>query len=163
MKLTDALMGCLFVLLGGFMLWRTSLFPSFTGQPYGAALLPSILACGFAIGGVLLILRDRQTRRFVDDARGAPPPIFAFLPELHQGGWPALLTVLGNVLAQIYLAPQLGFLPVSIIGLFVIFTVLHLRLWVAGLIAVATTFGCWLLFVGLLHVPLPRGILDWMQ
>lgn len=158
MKVTDALLGGFFVVFGLLMVWFASKFPSFAGQPYGASLLPSILAGGFIIAGVMLMVRDVQFRRAapVGDAK----PLFSLVPDLKQGGAPALLAVLGNVLAQIWIAPSVGFLPVSMAGLLVLFLVLRLRPWVAIVIAVATSLVCWWLFVGLLRVPLPRGILD---
>ncbi len=83
------------------------------------------------------------------------------MPELRQGtGLAALLAVLGNVLAQIWVAQRLGFIPVSVIGLLVLFLVLRLRPGVALALAVAASMACWWLFAGLLRVPLPRGILD---
>lgn len=156
MKITDAVSGALLIALGLFMFWQASLFPSFGGQPYGAALLPSILAGGFVLGGGLLILRDVLARR-----QAAGGPLVSLVPELRQGtGLAALLAVLGNVLAQIWVAQSLGFIPVSVVGLLVLFLVLRLRPWVAAALAVGTSMACWWLFAGLLRVPLPRGILD---
>ncbi|CAM5522156.1 tripartite tricarboxylate transporter TctB family protein [Frigidibacter albus] len=156
MKITDAVSGGLLIALGLFMLWQAAQFPSFGGQPYGAALLPSILAGGFILGGGLLILRDVIARR-----QAAAGPWLSTVPELRQGtGLAALLAVLGNVLAQIWVAQRLGFIPVSVIGLLVLFLVLRLRPGVALALAVAASMACWWLFAGLLRVPLPRGILD---
>ncbi|MFC0201243.1 tripartite tricarboxylate transporter TctB family protein [Paracoccus rhizosphaerae] len=155
MKLTDALSGVLLMLLGLFMLWQAAQFPSFGGQPYGAALLPSILAAGLILGGTLLVLRDVMARRHADGGAW-----LHLVPDLRAGGMPALLAVLGNILAQIWLAPWLGFIPVSAAGLLVLFLVLRLRLWAAAALAVGTSFACWWLFAGLLRVPLPRGLLD---
>ncbi|WP_265502822.1 tripartite tricarboxylate transporter TctB family protein [Paracoccus beibuensis] len=155
MKLTDALSGVLLMLLGLFMLWQAAQFPSFAGQPYGAALLPSILAGGLILGGTLLVVRDLLARR---QAEGGV--WLQLVPDLRAGGMPALLAVLANVLAQIWLAPRVGFIPVSAVGLLVLFLVLRLPAWVAAVLAVGTSFACWWLFAGLLRVPLPRGLLD---
>lgn len=155
MKFTDALSGVLLMLLGLFMLWQAVQFPSFGGQPYGAALLPSILAGGLILGGTLLVLRDIAARRHAGGG-----PWLQLVPELRSGGMPALLAVLGNVLAQIWLAPRLGFIPVSAAGLLVLFLVLRLRHCVAAVLALGTSLACWWLFAGLLRVPLPRGLLD---
>ncbi|MDO6585111.1 tripartite tricarboxylate transporter TctB family protein [Salipiger sp. 1_MG-2023] len=157
MKLSDALLGGFFVLLGIAVLWLASQFPSFQGQPYGAALLPSILAVGFILCGAIMMLRELRLRR---SAAGGSGPVFALVPDLREGGAPALFAVLGNILAQIWLSPMLGFLPVSVIGLSVLFLVLRLSAIKALLLALATTVVCWWLFVDLLRVPLPRGFLD---
>jgi hypothetical protein len=102
-----------------------------------------------------------QTRRLNRAEIGEDhTPIFAWTQDLREGGLPALIAVLGNVLAQILLSTKLGFIPVSIVGLTVLFLVLRLRPWVAVVLAIATSFACWWLFVGLLRVPLPRGLLD---
>ncbi|MFN3526029.1 MAG: tripartite tricarboxylate transporter TctB family protein [Paracoccus sp. (in: a-proteobacteria)] len=158
MKITDAVSGVLLMGLGLFMLWQASQFPSFGGQPYGAALLPRLLAGGFVLGGGLLILRDLLARRHAAAAAG---PWVALEPELRQGtGMAALLVVLGNVLAQIWLAPRLGYLPVSVLGLAALFAVLRLRPLSALLLAVGASAACWWLFAVLLRVPLPRGLMD---
>ncbi|QUS37231.1 tripartite tricarboxylate transporter TctB family protein [Falsirhodobacter algicola] len=154
MKITDALLGGFFLCLGAVMFWQAAHFPSFGGQPYGAALLPSILAVGFMIAGVMLVLRDLRARRT------AGGPLLALQADLKDGGAPALLAVIGNVAAHIWLTPRIGYLPVSIVALSVLFLTLRLRPWVAVVLAIGTTLACWWLFAGLLRVPLPRGFLD---
>lgn len=156
MKITDAVSGVLLMGLGLFMLWQASQFPSFGGQPYGAALLPGILAWGFLLGGGLLVLRDLLARR-----QAAGGAWVSLVPELRHGtGMAALLAVLATVLAQIWLAPRLGYLPVSVLCLTALFAVLRLRPLIALALAIATSAACWWLFAGLLRVPLPRGLLD---
>ncbi|MEG3660889.1 tripartite tricarboxylate transporter TctB family protein [Celeribacter halophilus] len=159
MKLTDALLGGFFILFGGVMLWMASQFPSFQGQPYGASFLPSILAVGFMLSGGLLVLRDVRVRR-LPAPDGVSRPIFAFVSDLKNGGTPALLAVLGNILAQIFLAPSIGFLPVSLVGLCVLFLLLRLSFVKSFILALAVTLVCWWMFAGLLRVPLPRGLLE---
>ncbi len=154
MKLADALLGAFFVLFGIAVLWQATRFPTFPGQPYGATLLPSVLAAGFILAGALLVLRDLRLRRH------AGGPLVTLVPDLRKGGGWALLAVLGNVAAHIWLSPVLGFLPVSLIGLTALFMVLRVPALHAVPIAAATTAACWWLFVGLLRVPLPRGLLD---
>lgn len=154
MKLTDALSGTLLVLLGLFMLHQAAQFPVFGAQPYGAALLPRILAGGLILGGVLLALRDLQARR-----AGAGGPWIAPVPELRRPlAAAALLAVIGNVLAQIWLSPRFGFMPVSVIGLTVLFAVLRQSPLRALALAVGTSLLCWWLFAVLLRVPLPRAM-----
>ncbi len=154
MKVTDALLGAFFVLFGGVVLWQAAQFPSFSGQPYGAALLPCLLAVGFMIAGGVLILRDLRARRVTAG------PWIALVPDLRAGGAPALWAVLANVLAHVWLAPSLGFLPVAVVGLVGLFVVLRVPVTQALVVALPVAVICWWLFAGLLRVPLPRGLLD---
>jgi putative tricarboxylic transport membrane protein len=165
MKLSDALSGALFIILGLFMLWQASLFPVFSGQPYGAELLPSILGGAFVLGGGGLILRDLARRRAAS-ANGAgnngigSDAWISVIPELQtRSGIAALAAVLAYILGQVWIAPMLGFTLVSIVTLTVLFAVLNIRLWVALLLGVAASLACWFLFAELLRVPLPRGLL----
>lgn len=86
MRLTDALLGGFFALFGICVLGVASQFTRFPSQPYGAALLPSILAVGFLVAGGLLIVRDLRQRR---GNSGVPSHVFALVPDLrsaaHQG------------------------------------------------------------------------------
>ena len=144
MKLSDALSGALFMIFGLFMLWQASRFPEFSGQPYGAALLPSILGGAFILGGAGLVLRDLARRRVAAHEAGA---WISVIPELQRGsGLAALAAVLAYILGQIWIAPMLGFTLVSILTLTVLFAVLNIRLWVALLLGVVTSLACWFLF-----------------
>lgn len=159
MRITDALSGALFMMLGLFILVQASQFPAFGGQPYGAALLPSVLAGAFILAGLLLVVRDLSARRSA--AGTASAPWIAIVPELRNAvSVAALLMVIANVAAHILLSPRLGFLPVSVIGLTILFVVLKLQLWKALLLAVGASLACWWLFVTLLRVPLPRGLME---
>lgn len=157
MKLSDALSGALFIILGLFMLWQASQFPAFTGQPYGAELLPSILGAAFLLGGGMLIVRDLARRRLNAGHNGA---WIAVIPELQRGsGVAALAAVMAYILGQVWIAPLVGFTLVSVITLTVLFAVLNIRLWVALLLGISASLACWFLFADLLRVPLPRGLL----
>lgn len=97
MKITDALLGAFFDLFGGGVLWQAAQFPSFAGQPYGAALLPSLLAVVLMLAGAVLIARDLRARA------GSGGPWVALVPDLRAGGAPALLVPLTFFIEQPHL------------------------------------------------------------
>jgi len=154
MRFSDSISGLFFVGLGVAMFLIARQFPQFGGTAYGAALLPSILAIALMIAGVLLLLRDQAAR-----VAGAP---HASIPEdlrSRRGLLPAALVLL-LTLGQIVLADAIGFLPVSIVGLTLLFASLRVNWFAAVGYAVVASFACWWLFAGFLRVPLPRGLLE---
>lgn len=156
MKFTDSVSGVLICALGIALLTMSAQFPSFAGQPYGASLFPSILGTALVLCGLGLGARDLLKRRAgsttapwitPDDAFGNTRAVAAFA------------TVLLFVLAQILLGRAVGFAPLAVIGLFVLFRVLHIKTLPALALSLGGTAMCWFLFARLLLVPLPRGII----
>lgn len=156
MQIADSVLGALFALLGAYMLYAASGFPSFPGQPYGAALLPTLLGMAFIVCGMLLALRDLRVRRL-----GGAITLFAIQPALRDPrGAISGAMVIAVVLAQIVLGDQIGFIPISVVMLMAIFLWFRVRILTALFFAVLGTGVCWWLFSFVLKVPLPRGILD---
>ncbi|MBL4918067.1 tripartite tricarboxylate transporter TctB family protein [Szabonella alba] len=156
MQLSDALSGALFILLGLFMIWTASGFPAFSGQPYGASLLPTLLGCGFIIAGVLLGLRELTWRR-----AGVRHAMISLLPPLRQvAGIGSVILIFAAILGQILVAPHVGYMPVSVISLLAIFLWHEVRPLTAIIAAICTTLFCWWAFAVLLRVPLPRGFIE---
>ncbi|QDC10642.1 tripartite tricarboxylate transporter TctB family protein [Oceanicola sp. D3] len=152
MQMRDALLGGLFACLGIFMMVQAAGFPAFPGQPYGASLLPGLLGAGFIIAGGILAAQDLLGRV------GAPWVAFDEALRSRNGLISAALMV-ATVLAHILLGGWLGFIPVALVTLCVIFLWFGVRLLPALLIAAASTALCWVLFAIFLEVPLPRGLL----
>jgi len=152
MKINDAVFGAVFALLGAVVLVHVQSFPNIPGQQYGAAIFPGLVAAGFVVCGVLLVMSGAR-------ARG-------------EGGWfaagdwmrssrhvLAAAAIVAGVAAYIALAERVGFLLVAPILLVVWFRVLGVR-WGAALLAAAvTTVVIWYGFYKLLRVPLPWGVL----
>ena len=156
MQIADSVLGAVFAILGAYMVYAASGFPSFPGQPYGASLLPTLLGVAFIVCGVLLGWRDLRARQL-----GNTITVFAIQPALKdpRGAISGLLVV-AVVLAQILFGDAIGFIPISLVMLVVIFLWLRVRILTALFFAVLGTGICWWLFSFVLKVPLPRGILD---
>ena len=130
-------------------------FPAFPGQPYGASLLPTVLGIGFLLSGGGLILRDIRKRVA---GQGPHEPFFELGETLRRrdgilsGG-----LMIAAVLAHIFLAPTVGFIPVSLVSIFVLLVWFGISPLKALAISIAGTAMCWIFFAILLKVPLARG------
>jgi putative tricarboxylic transport membrane protein len=155
MKLTDALLGMLSACLGLAMVIIALGFPAFPGQPYGASLLPTLLGVGFVVTGACLIVRDVRLRRA--KIKPADPIASLISPLRSREGTISGGLMIATVLAHIFLAPIVGFIPVSLVTLFALFLWFRISLWTAVAVSIAGTAMCWIFFAVLLKVPLPRG------
>ncbi len=159
MRVADGVFGALFAALGAYMIYAATGFPPFPGQPYGASLLPTLLGVAFIVCGIGLALRDFAARRHATE----PLPVVALLPALRDPhGAISGALVVATVLAQILFGDAIGFIPISLVTLTVIFLWFGVRPVQAVAFAVAGTALCWWLFAIMLKVPLPRGLLDGM-
>jgi putative tricarboxylic transport membrane protein len=152
MKINDAIFGVIFALLGAVTLAHVQSFPAIPGQQYGAAIFPGLIAVGFVVCGVLLIVSGLRSR--------------ATDPWFRAGPWwrsprhvLAALAVVAGVAAYILLAERAGFLLVAPVLLVLWFRVLGVRWGMALVCAVVTTLVIWYAFYKLLRVPLPWGVL----
>ncbi|MEP7180686.1 MAG: tripartite tricarboxylate transporter TctB family protein [Betaproteobacteria bacterium] len=152
MKISDAIFGAVLLLLGVVVLVHVQAFPRIPGQQVGPALMPGLLAIGFAICGVLLIVSGWKKR--------------ATAPWTETADWMrsgrhlvALVAVVGGIVAYIWLAQPVGFLIVGPVLLFVWFVVLGVRPSTAAIVAVVAALVIWFAFYKLLRVPLPWGVL----
>ena len=150
MRVNDAITGILLLAfaIATFAYART--LPAIPGQEYGAAVFPMLIVVGLGGCGVLLVasgLRHWQ---------GAV--VWSDWARTHHA-WTKLAVVFGLVLAYILAASTVGFIPVSILILFVFLMMMSVRWWVAAAVSVATTILIQQTFVGLLRVPLPLGLL----
>lgn len=152
MKLNDAVIGAILVVLGLAVIVHVQGFPRIPGQAVGPGLFPGLIAAGLAVCGALLIASGVRHR--------------AAQPWFVAGDWArstraivSVATVVVAVVAYIALADLAGFLivaPIVLVGLFVVFGV---RPFAAAVLAVVVALAIWTVFYKLLRVPLPWGVL----
>jgi len=152
MKINDAIFGAIFALLGAVVLVHVQSFPNIPGQQYGAAIFPGLIAAGFVVCGLLLVVsgvKSRQDQRWYETGE--------WLGSRRHVA--AALAIVAGVVAYILLADVVGFLIVSPLLLVLWFRALGVRWGPAVLSAVITTLAMWYAFYKLLRVPLPWGVL----
>lgn len=155
MKLSDLVAGLAFVVFGLAFLGYGATLPPMPGQQYGAGLFPILLGACFALCGALLARHGWRERR----SSGTPLVIFeAWARDRRLAG--NLVWVLALILAYVLLSERIGFIPLSIGILVVLFTRLAVPLGRAVVIAVVTTAVIYVAFGRLLRVALPRGLLE---
>ena len=153
MKISDALAGVLLLVLAAAIGYYVSGFPPMSGQRYGAALFPGIIAAGLAGCGALLVLRGARTKA----------PAFEFAAWTRSGPPAAnFALVCGALVFYIVAADTLGFLITGTLLLIALFLKLGVRQRTAVIVAVASAVCIHLLFYKLLRVPLPWGLLEFM-
>jgi putative tricarboxylic transport membrane protein len=153
MKISDAVMGGLLLILAAAIGVYVSGFPPMSGQRYGAALFPGMIAAGLAACGALLLARGVREKA----------PAFEFAPWTRV---PALVAnfalVCAALLFYILAADTLGFMVTGTLVLLALFLKLGVRPLNAIVVAPLAALVIHLLFYKLLKVPLPWGILDFM-
>lgn len=155
MRVADWVFGLILLIGAGLIFQQAAGFPSMPGQDYGPALIPSIVATGFALCGLSLVYSGIRERA----------PVFALDPEARRPGrifdW--FLTI-GMVVFTILAWDALGFQLTSTITLTVLIARYRQgRLLSSLLVAVIGTLVIDWLFRRMLLVPLPLGpFTGWM-
>ena len=128
-------------------------FPGMSGQRYGAALFPGMIAAGLAVCGALLLARGLREKA----------PAFEFAPWTRVAPLAAnFALVCGALLFYIFAADPLGFMVTGFLLLLALFLKLGVRPLNALVVAPVAVLVIHLLFYKLLRVPLPWGVLDFM-
>ncbi len=155
MKINDAIFGAFFLLLGIVVLVHVQGFSRIPGQQVGPGLFPGIIAAGFALCGIALIIngiRSREKQPWTETA-----------DWMRSGRHVvALAAIVGGVAAYIFLAESVGFLIVAPLLLWLWLAVLGVRTKTAIIVAVVATLLIWYAFYKVLRVPLPWGVLTGM-
>jgi putative tricarboxylic transport membrane protein len=153
MKINDAVMGALMLVLAAAIGIYVSGFPAMSGQRYGAALFPGLIAAGLAACGALLLARGLREKA----------PAFEFAPWTRVAPLAAnFALVCGALLFYIYAADTLGFMVTGFLLLLALFLKLGVRPLTSVVVAPVAVLVIHLLFYKLLKVPLPWGILEFM-
>lgn len=156
MRLNDALIGFVLIVLAVAMIAYTRTFPGFAGQRYGPDLFPVLIGVGLIATGSGLVWRGVQERHTVPWIELAPwtremLPLSRFL------------LVLAVLLFYILASDWLGFFVTSSVVLLVLFVWLGVRVPIALCVAILTTIGIQLFFARIMLVPLPRGFVPWFS
>jgi putative tricarboxylic transport membrane protein len=157
MRAHDVVCGAALLLVAVFLFGYAQTIPPMPGQKYGADVFPVLVALGLGGFSVLLIARGWRARRV-----GAP--WIALAP------WARDPYTLGNFLlaliviaVYVVLEEIVGFIPLAIAILLVLFLKQGVSLRRSAIVAVAATLIIQFAFSDLLRVPLPRGILtEWL-
>jgi putative tricarboxylic transport membrane protein len=150
-KLGDATSGALLAVFGGAVAWHASGFPRMPGHLYGAGLFPVVIGSGLVLCGLLLVGRGLAS---AGAARGVSLAQWTASGRRAAGA----AAIVAVPLAFIWLLEPVGFLPLSVVSLLVLFLLVGVgasRALAASLVASLITY--WL-FAKLLRVPLPRGL-----
>jgi len=120
--------------------------------PYISILYPRIIMVIGAILGVakiVMLLRKRKEDKTEEEER---------IEEDYVDQKKMWMYLACGILC-IVIMPYLGFALTSIITLGILFTLLGLNLRTIGIISIGTTLALYVIFVLLLKIPLPKGIL----
>lgn len=154
MRANDAIAGLVLIVLAVIMIGLTASFPEFPGQKYGPSLFPRILGAGLIVCGAVLMWNGMASRR-------AGAPWIEIAPWARQPRRVAtFLLVIAMLLLYIFTAETVGFIPLALLFLGMLFVWLGVKPWIAAVTAVSGTLIIYWFFATLLRVPLPRGWLN---
>ncbi len=155
MRFNDFVTGATMIVAALFVIAMTLSFPAFPGQNYGPAVFPRLLASLLILCGALLMIRGFAAWR-----AGEP---LATLPEWARdpANVVSALLVLASALAYIFVLDAVGFVPLTVVVLIVLFLWFRVKVPVAVVTALVAAFGVNWFFASLMRVPLPRGLMDW--
>lgn len=153
MKISDTAVGAGFVAAGVLIVAGTLQYPPLEGGHPGPSLFPRILGTLMAALGLGLAVVGARAR----DATQA-----IAWRRLHRNtGLLNAFSVLGGVLAYLVLVERLGFLITGTLLLFLLMWRLRVPPLRALVVAIAFNATVHFLFVKILRVPLPLGLLWW--
>lgn len=155
MRLNDAVMGALFILLAGAMIALTFSFPPFPGQKYGPSLFPRIIAGGIILFSALLVMRGARERR---EGGGSWLTLEEWTRQPRRLASFALM--LAVMIFYIIASEPLGFIVTAFLIQLILFLWFGVKPVNAVVVAVLTTVMVQYFFGTLMRVPLPRGVLD---
>ncbi len=156
MRTNDAVSGALLIAAAAAMIALTIGFPPMPGQKYGPALFPRLLGAGIIVCGIMLILRGLAAR--ASDRRLVMAPAWA------SEGWRlgSVALVFGIILLSFFLYDRVGFVPLTLVSLSVLFAWFGVPRLRAVVLAVVATIVVQLFFGRIMRVPLPLGWLMYL-
>ncbi|MCO6390801.1 hypothetical protein GTW25_07135 [Aliihoeflea aestuarii] len=154
MRFSDTMLGAMLLILGIAVTAYARTLPAVPGQQYGAAAFPTLIGVGFVCCALILLVQGLKARSV---------PLVSFTEWTRQPG--ALVAVGVTILcivAYMLLARRVGFIPVSVAILVVLFRLLSVSWGKTIFFAVAATLVTDYVFRSLLLVPLPFGMMPRM-
>ncbi|MXQ13401.1 tripartite tricarboxylate transporter TctB family protein [Microvirga makkahensis] len=154
------LAGVILSLAGAGVIMEAMRLPVIPGQTYGPGLFPTVIGIGLLVFGAVYALNARRPTEpaIVPEAEWAAP-------DAEEGSAPerpfygALAWLIAGLAGTILLWETAGFVLLMSVVLMVFMILLGVRLWLAGLVAVASTIMVYAIFIRILTVPLPSGLL----
>jgi putative tricarboxylic transport membrane protein len=151
MRKNDLVFGSIFVVLGIFVFTQTFFYPSLEKGHPGPGLFPNLLAILFIIfGGVLILKTGKPSGAGEEEA----------LPPAH-GKVANAFFVLGIIVVYVAVVDIVGFLLTSAVLLFALMLKLGAPAKRSVIASVCITLFINIMFLKILRVPLPPGILGW--
>lgn len=162
MHLPDWFTGLFFVVLGGLAYYGGSLLPPVPGQDVGPNVFPMLVGGSLVLCGVMITLGIGQ--KYEEEAEAdlvahSDPDQL----EAPQTGWLGGLKALlppAMLLFYVAVVDRLGFVPTASIVIFSVAVGLRAPLRIAIPVALAGSIAIYLVFLKLLRVPLPAGLLS---
>ncbi|WP_052954451.1 tripartite tricarboxylate transporter TctB family protein [Microvirga vignae] len=154
------LAGAILSLLGAGVIAEAMRLPTIPGQTYGPGFFPVLIGAGLLVFGAIYALSVRRPMQAVILLEGegtAPDEAEETVPERPFYG--ALAWLVTGLVATIFLWETAGFVLLMSVVLTVFMILLGVRFWHAGLVSIASTIIVYALFIKILMVPLPAGLL----
>jgi putative tricarboxylic transport membrane protein len=142
-RVNDSVIGAVLLVLSLAVLWHVQDFPDIPGQPYGAALYPTVVSLGLLM---FQGIRDGG-------------PLFAFQASSSKGV-AAFAITLGSLIFYVFAVDHLGFVVCSTLMLIAVMWAYGVRPLLLVPVAVVATLVIHTGFYRLLKVPLPWGLLQ---
>ena len=159
MLLSDRVTGGVIATLGATAFFYGSKLPPVPGQQVGPSAFPMVVGAGLVLCGVMIVLgvgRHFEEVAEAELAEHSAPELLEPLPAWRN--WLALLPP-ALLLFYALVSEKLGFLPTAAIMVLSASLAFGARLKLALPLALIAPFAINLIFLKLLRVPLPSGIL----
>jgi putative tricarboxylic transport membrane protein len=163
MHLPDRVTGLFMVALGGLAAYGGSRLPPVPGQQIGPNVFPLVVGIGLAICGAMIAFG--VGRRYEEEAEADLAKISGRIvtetADAPSHSWRGLKALLPPALLIFYVlaVDRLGFLPTAAMMVLAASLALGARLRLAVAMAIGAPLFVNLVFVKLLRVPLPSGLL----
>jgi putative tricarboxylic transport membrane protein len=164
MQLPNRVTGLFMVALGGLAAYGGSRLPPVPGQQIGPDVFPLVVGIGLAICGGMIALG--VGRHFEEEAEADLAQITGRIAaeseaDAPSGWWRGLKALLppGLLIFYVVAVERLGFLPTAALMVLATSLALGARLRLAIAMAVGAPLAVNLVFLKLLRVPLPSGLL----